>query len=167
MRAPAHSASEAQARPFARMNLDFLSPNDFGPSVGGFRPLADWRVSFIGRWQDGGKASWVGLSTSGTPEIQRNVDVRDAWSLDLRFARTFNVGGRKVSFFADVFNLLDRKALSGYGYVDANDRMDYYRSLHFPASEDYNNVPGNDRVGDFRDEDIPFQPICRWGRQRA
>ena len=158
-----NSESEAQARPFARMNLDFLSPKDFGPSAGGLRPLADWRVSLIGRWQDGGKASWVGLSTSGTPEIQRNVDVRDAWSLDLRFARTFNVGGRKVSFFADVFNLLDRKALSGYGYVDANDRTDYYRSLHFPASEDYVNVPGNDRVGDFRDEDTPFQPICSVG----
>ncbi|WP_218827649.1 TonB-dependent receptor [Rubricoccus marinus] len=155
-----NAQSEAQPRPFARANIDLLVPEDFGPNLAGLRPLADWRVSFIGRWQDGGNATWVGLSTAGTPDIQRNVGVKDFWSLDLRFARNFNVAGRRVSFFADVFNMLDRKDLSGLGYVDGTDRTDYYRSLHFPESSDYTNVPGNDQVGDFRDPDVAFQPIC-------
>lgn len=159
--------SEAQPRPFARANLDLLTPDDFGPSVSGLRPLAGWRVSFIGRWQEGGDATWVGFSTSGTPEIQRNVPRRDFWSLDLRFGKSVEIGGRRVNFFADVFNALNRKTLSPYGYVDGTDLTDYYRSLHFPASENYANVPGSDAVGDFRDVDVAFEPICSVGSRAS
>src|SRR5690606_14409172 len=31
------------ARPYARLNLDLLTPVDFGPSLGDFQPLGDWR----------------------------------------------------------------------------------------------------------------------------
>ena len=150
------------ARPFARANLDLLTPDDFGPSAGGLRPLADWRVSFIGRWRDGGKASWAG-DAFGTRAIRRNVDVRDSWGLDLRFARTFDLGDRRVSLFADVFNVLNRKTVSSAGYFNSEDQRAYYRSLHFPESDDYPNVPGSDRVGDYREPGVAFEPICRVG----
>ena len=32
-------------------------------------------------------------------------------------------------------------------------------SLHLPKSDAYNNIPGDDRVGDYRKEDVEFQPI--------
>ncbi|MEM1056446.1 MAG: TonB-dependent receptor [Bacteroidota bacterium] len=153
------ASSEPLPRPYARINLDLFSPDDFGPGLSRFRPLADWRVSFIGRWQDGGKATWVNGGFSA-PGIINNVDVADFYTLDLRLARTFDVANREVTFFADVFNLLNRKDLSGFGYIDGNDRVAYFRSLHFAESEDYVNVPGNDVVGSFRAPDVPFQPLC-------
>lgn len=150
-------------QPYARANIDLLTPDDFGLSLGGFRPLADWRVSLIGRWQEAGQATWDGTSTRATVNLNRNVDRRDFWQFDLRFARTFELAGRNVSFFADIFNLTNRQTVSGYGYENTDDVNDYYRSLHFPASEDYNNVPGSDRVGDYRHPDVAFQPICSVG----
>ena len=153
--------SRPQPLPYGRVNLDLLTPDDFGPRAGGLKPLADWRVSFIGRWQDGGQATWAdGFSALG---VSRNVEVRDFYSLDLRASRTFDLGDRRLTLFADVFNLLDRKSLSSFGFIDGNDRLDYYASLHFPASDDYSNVPGDDVVGDFREPGVAFEPICSIG----
>lgn len=153
-------------RPYARANIDLLTPNDFGPSLAGLRLLGGWRTSFLGRWQDGGKYSY-GDNGVPKPGVVNNVDVRDFWSLDLRFAREFEVAGRGVTFFADVLNALNRKALafSGsafYGAYDAADRNAYLTSLHLPASDDYtSNIPGADVIGDYRPEDVDYQPMAR------
>ncbi|MFN3596037.1 MAG: TonB-dependent receptor [Rubricoccaceae bacterium] len=146
-------------RPFGRLNLDFFSPRGFGPVVGGFAPLAEWRASLIGRWQDGGRFTW-GDNGVAPPGVVNNVDVVDSWSFDLRFARDFTVRGRSATFFADVFNLTNRRELSlFYGAVDGNDRNAYLTSLHLPASPDYTNIPGRDRVGTYRPDNVPFQPM--------
>ena len=153
------AAFRAVPRPFGRFNVDLFTPADFGPSFGGFRPLAGWRTSLLGRWQDGGRFTW-GDNGVAAPGVINNVDIRDSWSFDMRFQRTFTVGGQAVSFFADVFNALDRQQMSLFtGSVDGNDRNAYLASLHFPASDDYSNIPGSDVVGDYRPNGIDFQPL--------
>ena len=153
------AAFRAVPRPFGRANLDLFTPDTFGPSVAGFRPLGGWRTSFLGRWQDGGQFTW-GDNGVAAPGVINNVDIEDSWSLDLRFQRTFTVGTQDVSFFADVFNALNRRQMAlFYGAVDGNDRNAYLASLHFPESPDYSNIPGDDVVGDYRPEGVDFQPL--------
>ncbi len=153
-----NASSRPVPRPYGRLNLDFFTPSAFGPSVAGVYPLGGWKASVLGRWQDGGRYSW-GDNGVAAPGVSRNVDIEDFWQIDLRFQRSFTLGGRKATFFADVFNLTDRKDMSlFYGAVDGNDRNAYLASLHFPAG-DYSNIPGTDKVGDFRPDDVTYQPM--------
>ena len=154
-----NASSRPVPRPFARANVDLFTPDDFGPSLAGLHPLGGWRTSFLLRWQDGGRATW-GDNGVAPPGVTRNVGVRDRWSFDLRFQRAFQVAGREVSFFADVYNALNRQEMAlYYGAVDGNDRNAYLSSLHFPESPDYSNIPGDDVVGDYRPTDVAFQPM--------
>lgn len=144
-------------RPYARLNLDVISPSDFGPDVAGLRPLADWRISFIGAWREGSKFTWTG--GGAIPGVRNNVEFVDYWNLDLRLTKNFSVGNARAQFFADFFNTLNTRRLSFAGFVDGNDQNAYLRSLHLPSSPHYNNIPGDDEIGAFRDYDVPFQPM--------
>lgn len=147
-------------RPYARLNLDVLVPPEIGPSWAGVHPLGDWRVSFIGRWQDGGKITWTGGGS--IPGVTNNVDRVDFWNLDLRFTKRFSAAGTDVQFFVDVFNALDIQRLSFSGFVDGNDYNAYLRSLHLPERPgEYNNIPGDDKVGTYRDYDVDYVPMPR------
>ncbi|MEP0548693.1 MAG: carboxypeptidase-like regulatory domain-containing protein [Rhodothermales bacterium] len=146
-------------RPFARLNLDFFTPDDFGPRYSGFRPLAGWRVSMVGQWRDGGDVTWAGGGTR--PGVLNNVDVKDPWRLDLRFARTFDLRGRELTFFADIFNLTNRRQFSAAGFVDGVDRDAYLASLHLPESDDYPNIVGDDNYGTVRPDDVAYVPTMR------
>jgi len=152
-------------QPYARLNIDLLTPTDFGPDLAGVRPLSDWRLSFIGVWRDGGKATWTGGGS--IPGVRNNVDRADFWNLDLRLAKNFTVGNAQAQFFVDVFNALNFKrmttsnAAAFVGFIDGNDQNAYLQSLHLPESDFYNNIPGDDKIGTYRDYDVPFQPIER------
>lgn len=146
--------------PFARLNLNVLVPEEVGPSAGGLYPLGGWMISFLGTWSDGGRASWANGFSVPAAAI-RNIDVQDNWNLNLRFAKDFSVGQTTAELFIDVYNVLNRKDLSSNGFFDGADQLAYYESLHFPESEFYDNIVGDDKVGVFRDEDIAFQPMER------
>jgi hypothetical protein len=60
-------------------------------------------------------------------------------------------------------NVFNTKRLSFASFYDFNDQQDYYKSLHLPASSAYDNIVGDDRVGEFRDEGVAFQPIVPQG----
>ena len=153
------ASSRPVPRPFARLNLDFFTPDDFGPSVAGVSLLGGWRTSFLGQWRDGGLYTW-GDNGVAEPGVSRNVEIRDRWALDLRFQRQFSVAGREVSFYADVLNALNRREMAlFYGVDDGQDQIEYLSSLHFPESDDYSNIPGDDVVGAYRSEDVPYQPM--------
>ena len=152
-------------RPYGRLNLDLTSPRDFGPSIAGVRPLGGWRTSFIGRWQDGGKYTWAGGGSK--PGVLNNVDRTDFTQVDLRFTREFNVGPRRVTFFADLFNVFDQKRLSFSGFPDGVDQRQYLASLHLPDSDDYPNIVGTDKVGTYRDAGVAFVPIRQFQDRAA
>lgn len=154
------ASSRPVPRPYGRLNIDFLSPRNFGPDVGAFYPLGGWRASFIGSWQQGSKYTWTG--GGAVPGVLNNVSFRDSWNLNLRLSKQFDIKGRRAQFFVDVFNLLNRKTLSFSGFVNGNDQNAYLRSLHLPESDDYNtNIPGKDKIGAYRSYDTLFQPMQR------
>ena len=39
--------------------------------------------------------------------------------------------------------------------------MAYFQSLHLPESSAYQNIIGSDRIGEFRDDGVEFQPIVQ------
>lgn len=151
------------ARPFARANLDFFTPMNFGPQLGGFRPLEDWRISLLGSWQAGQYITWAGGGS--IPGIQNNLQFKDFYNVDMRFSRTVRPFDLAVNLFVDVSNVLNTRRLSTAGFTDGEDMNNYYRSLHLPASKleplrgSYLSVPGNDRPGSYRRPGVEFQPI--------
>lgn len=154
------ASSKPVPRPYGRLNLDVISPADFGPNTGMFHPLGGWRASFIGSWRQGSKYTWTG--GGAVPGVLNNVSFRDSWNLNLRLSKQFDIRGRRAQFFVDVFNVLNRRTLSFSGFVDGNDQNAYLRSLHLPESDDYDtNIPGQDKIGAWRSYDTPFQPMKR------
>jgi len=151
------ASSRPVPQPYGRINLDILTPTDFGPEVGsGFRPLASWRMSFVGSWSQGSKYTWTGGGS--IPGVLNNVEFKDNWNVNLRFTKNFEIKGRRAQFFVDIFNLLNEKSLSFNGFVDGNDQNAYLLSLHLPESPDYPNIPGDDKIGTFRKDGVPYQP---------
>lgn len=151
------------AQPYSRLNLEFFSPTTFGPEVLGFRPLADWRMTVLGSWVRGYAVTWAGGGS--IPGISNNLRWKDNHNVDLRFTRTFRPYGKSVNIFIDVSNALNTRYLTQHGFVDGDDYNDYMRSLHLPANKleplrgSYLSVPGSDKPGTYRKENIPFQPI--------
>ena len=159
----ANPQSKPVAQPYARLNLDFFSPIDFGPSILGFRPLASWRATFLASWQRGYAVTWAGGGSN--PNINNNLRWVDSHNVDLRLTRTVRAFDTDLNFFVDISNVLNTRYLTQNGFVDGNDLGDYYRSLHLPANKleplrgAYLAPPGKDQPGDFRKENIAFQPI--------
>lgn len=155
-----NASSKPVPQPYARLNLDILTPLDFGPEIASLRPLADWRISVLGSWQEGSKFTWTGGGS--VPGVLNNVKFKDSWNINLRFTRNFQLKGRRAQLFIDVFNLTNRKALTFNGFIDGNDQNAYLRSLHLEESPDYTtNIPGSDNIGEYRDFDVAYQPMQR------
>jgi hypothetical protein len=81
------------------------------------------------------------------------VQFVDYFDVSLRVSKAFTFKHVSVQLFADVSNLLNAMRLNNTG-----DR-DYRLSLHLPKSEAYNNIPGDDRFGDYRNPDVEWQPM--------
>jgi hypothetical protein len=151
------------ARPYARANLDFFTPQEFGPGFMEIKPLENWRINVLARWKTGLYESWTGGVP--IPGIINNVQWRDNWYFDMRLAKNFKIAGVNVEFFIDVDNVFNIKLLRPYGFVDADDKKDYFKSLHLPANTEgidlfgYTNVPGDDQPGDYRKPGVDFIPI--------
>ncbi len=147
--------------PYARANIDFFTPSDFGPKVGGNNIFGDWRISFVGSWSSGYWFTWAGGGS--IPGIQNNVQWRDYWNANLQITKSINVFGIDLQFYCLINNLFNYKYMSQYGFYDANDYILYMKSLHLPAAIGnqlgYGNIPGNDRPGDYRiGPYIPWDP---------
>ena len=154
------ASSRPLPRPYARLNLDFLTPSDFGPRLGSYPILGDWRISLIGSWRQGAKYTWTG--GGAVPGVINNVSFRDYWNANLRFTKNVVIAGRRAQFFVDIFNVFNTRRLSFNGFIDGNDQLSYLRSLHLPESDDYQtNIPGDDKIGAYRPYDVAYQPMER------
>ncbi len=150
-------------QPFARVSLVFNSPRDFGPDVYGIRPLGDWALNFIYNWRAGEYIDW---NPYNDPDVYANVQVKDYNDLVLRVNKTFTLTKMKMKLtcFVEVNNLFNIKRLSGASFEDILSPIDYIpymQSLHLPKSEDYDNIPGSDRAGEYRKNGVAFQPIVQ------
>lgn len=158
------------SQPFARMNLELVVPNDFGPKI-----AHDFRFDLLGEWRAGQNYTWIGPGGGVIPGLQNNVQMKDFWSLDLRLSKNVATTLGDAQFFVDVNNLLNFKFMyytpgAEYGgpFEGNRDYDDYMMSLQLPegafpkdlvTNPQYINIPGKDRPGDYRKEDIAFVPI--------
>ncbi|HET6566774.1 MAG TPA: TonB-dependent receptor, partial [Rhodothermales bacterium] len=158
------------AEPYARVNLIFLSPKGYGPTVAGAHPLGDWRLSLLGEWRQGQTFTWFG--TGSNKWVRNNVRYTDYTNVDLRLTKQLNTPAGDVQLFADVSNLLNTRYLyrnTAFVIGAGTDFNDYMQSLHLDGdtfsqlpegqSPPYTNIPGGDKPGDYRKDGVAFQPI--------
>ena len=108
------------AQPFARMNLIFLTPQDFGPSSNGIGLLNNWRVSLLGEWRSGEKWTWHG-GFGEFPELQNNTAWKDFLNFDLRFTKHLNTQFANVQLFFDIDNVFNKRHLyNASAFADIN-----------------------------------------------
>jgi hypothetical protein len=90
------------ARPYARANVDFFTPNDFGPRWLGTHLLGDWRLNVLASWESGFHFTWAGGGGASFPGIQDNAQWKGFYALDLRLSKAFRIANANVQFFMDV-----------------------------------------------------------------
>lgn len=149
--------------PYARANIDIFTPDNWGPKLGGIRIFENWRLNLLGVWNSGSYFSWTGPGPT-KPGYENNIQWSDYFNLDLRLSKIINLGRVELEFFMDMYNALNIQYMGFMaGFVDAQDYYDYMVSLHLPSElvKDFNygNIPGNDKPGNFRKFDVPFQPM--------
>ncbi|OGU72727.1 MAG: hypothetical protein A2V93_04700 [Ignavibacteria bacterium RBG_16_34_14] len=140
-------------QPYANLVLTFSTPSDFGPEFLGKGLLGDFYLTFIGNWRAG---FWASLGTG-----VQNVESKDYWNLNLRLSKDIDFGNIVLTFLVDASNVFNIRRLSLVGFEDNQDFTDYWQSLHLPASDDYENIVGDDRYGEFRGTGIKYQPIIK------
>ncbi|MBN1155312.1 TonB-dependent receptor [candidate division KSB1 bacterium] len=152
-------------QPYARFNLNFFTPEDWGPIVFNHHVLGDLGLNTVFDWQDG---YWTTWNPGDLPYVAYNVQAKDYLNTYLRLDKMVQVGKFRIQLFVDVNNVFNTKRLWNTGDYD------YMASLHLPESNVYSNIPGDDRVGDFREPDVQFQPMehvsqldPRGGNERA
>lgn len=140
-------------QPYARANIEFFTPSEYGPKYLGVNWFGNWSVSLLGVWSAGPYFSWTG--PGGTvPGYTNNIQWADFYNADLRISKGFDVGPLNMEFFMDIYNFFNIKYLSyRAGFADANDFDNYMKSLHLPddivGQFNYGNVNGDDQPGDW------------------
>jgi outer membrane receptor protein involved in Fe transport len=158
----------AVPQPRLNVGLEFLVPEEIGPSIGDLYPLGGWNVNFIYTWTGGQFSTWTGGGF--IPGIVNNVRWNADRNLDFRLNKVIPLAnGRSLRLFMDMTNALDYRFFrpNNQGFVLANDVVNYYRSLHLPQNvlddiaQGYPTppIPGGDSFGDYRDFDVEFVPI--------
>ena len=156
------------ARPFARVNLEVITPNDFGPDLGGFDILGDLRLSLLGEWKHGEYFTYTGREpVSG---VQSNMHWRHFRNVDARISKNFVIrGGTAVNLYVDIFNVLNLKNFNASSFGPGEDFNQYMNSLRLPQemvegweqfyvpAENGEPVYGNDIPGTL-DEDYIDRP---------
>jgi hypothetical protein len=151
-------------RPYARANIDFFTPLDWGPEVFGVKPLSDLRMNLLAAWRAGVYFSWTGPG-GVKPGYENNIQWKDTYSFDFRITKSINFGRLNIELFADIYNLFNLKQLDyKAGFVDLNDYDYYMKSLHLPEkyrefASNYSFFAGNDKPGDIRKPGVEYQPL--------
>ena len=140
--------------PYARLNLDVHSPNDFGPAIAGIKPLAAINVNLLGDWQSG---AYTTYNPNAIPGVEDNVRWKDWYNLDLRITKMVRLDRVQLHFYLDYSNVLNIKYLSSASFADNYDRLDYLASLNFDWET--GDEKGSDRIGDLRPEGIAYKAL--------
>jgi outer membrane receptor protein involved in Fe transport len=137
-------------QPYARANINFYTPQDFGPILLNHNILGGFGLNITADWQAG---YWTTWNPNQLPSIAYNVQARDFFNVALRLDKTINIGKFRIQLFMDMDNALNTLRLWN------TDDQAYLESLHLPKSEAYTNIPGDDKVGDYREPGVEYQPV--------
>jgi outer membrane receptor protein involved in Fe transport len=143
-----------QPRPYARANIDFHIPENYGPEWLGFYPLASWNVNVLADWKTGAYDTY---NPYNNPSVVDNIQWRDWYFVDLRLTKSLGFSLFSIQLFVDISNLFNFKYMSTAGFADQFDRIDYLESLNF--SWETGVEKGNDRVGDYRPVGVTYDPL--------
>jgi len=154
--------SKPRPRPYARLNLDFHTPDDFGPFWMQMKPLAGWRLNILAEWKSGRYETY---NPNSIPGVVDDVRWKDYYNADLRFAKLFHISKYNLQFYVDVSNVFNVKYMTaGFfeyrnyaGFADNRDYLAYLESLNFSWEEGVEH--GNDRVGEFRPVGVKYDPL--------
>ena len=153
---------QSKPRPIPKIKsiIDFHTPIKFGPQIARQYILGDWHLNLISSWQEG---SWFTYNPNNVPGVEYNVQYKNNYNVDIKIAKSFYLGNLRLKFYADIYNALNTKSFSGYGFEDGFDYNYYMQSLHMSdkiASElGYHNFDGKDVPGDVREDDTNFVPM--------
>jgi len=146
-------------QPYARISISTFTPQKFGPRIIGFYPLGGWLMNTTASWKDGYyyfvRDVYPGILPSETQRLQG----KDWYDVVLTLRKNIKINNILVTFFVDIDNALNIKRLSLASFYDFEDRLAYYESLHLPESSAYNNIIGDDLVGEYRKSGVDYQPI--------
>ncbi|MDZ7300955.1 MAG: TonB-dependent receptor [candidate division KSB1 bacterium] len=138
--------------PYARANLVFRTPQDFGPRWLGQHLLGGMDLSVLASWKAGAYATF---NPNNLPGVVDNVRWKDRYNIDLRLSKLVRINRYDVQFYLDVTNALNTKYLSFAGFSNTFDYNDYLESLHFSWEEGAEH--GNDKIGDYRKEGVAYE----------
>ncbi|HLP15272.1 MAG TPA: TonB-dependent receptor [Bacteroidota bacterium] len=136
--------------PYARANINITSPADFGPQVLGNNVLGDIMFSIVSSWSAGG---WTTYNPKNAPGVDNNVQYVDWFDASMRITKSVDFKAVKLQLFADISNLFNGLHLNN------RDDVGYRQSLHLPKSDAYDNIPGDDKFGDYRNPGVEWQPV--------
>ncbi|HOY44779.1 MAG TPA: TonB-dependent receptor [bacterium] len=146
--------------PYARANFTFATPRSYGPTLFNHAIFGDLLANILLRWNQGGwttynpnNAGTTSFNNNTNNKIQNNVQFLDYYDATLRLSKSIQISKINLQVFADINNLFNTRRLTNSG--DQN----YRKSLHLPKSDAYNNIPGDDRFGDFREPGVEWQPM--------
>jgi len=146
--------SKPHPQPYARMNVVFRSPDDFGPVVMDTNPLGGWSLNLLANWKAGSYATY---NPNSTPGVVDNVQWKDAFNIDIRVMKAFSVLGLDLQAYLDIRNAFNFKQLNYAGFVDSYDYQDYLSSLCFSWME--GDKKGEDRIGDYIPNGVAYDPL--------
>ncbi len=146
--------SKPHPQPYARANLTFSTPDEFGPAVLGVRPFEGWSLNILANWSAGSYATY---NPNSVPGVVDNVQWRDSYSFDVRFMKMIRLYGLDLQLYLDVQNVFNIKQLNYAGFVNSYDYQDYLASLNFPWME--GDKKGNDRIGDYIPNGVAYDPL--------
>jgi len=140
--------------PYARMNLDFHTPDDFGPRWRNLFLLGGYNLNILADWQAGAFETY---NPQEIPGVVDDVQWKDWSNVTLRISKTVVIKTVMMQTYIDVSNLFNNKYLSSAGFADAQDRLDYLESLNFEWEEGIEH--GHDRIGDYRPTNVAYDPL--------
>src|SRR5690606_16588667 len=125
----AHYQERPVPEPYARMNVEFIVPREFGPTVAGVRPLSDWRLDLLGQWRAGMAFTWAGAEGQTIAGLENNIRWSDYYNLDLRLSKAFSTCLAQAQSFTDVSNVLNLKHMhESAGFEGSKDWERYMQS---------------------------------------
>jgi hypothetical protein len=142
------SAEQIKNWPAPRIRLvySFRLPRDYGPAVGGIKPLSDWTMQVDAYWRDGGKR----IFDSSAPVWARHyVENIDRHNVNLMLKKGFDIGDVYLSLFMRVRNLTNFK-----GPVYPFSGEQYRNSLHLPWLQ--GTMRGDDKYGEGPSDEKPW-----------
>jgi outer membrane receptor protein involved in Fe transport len=136
--------------PYARADINLHTPGETGPSVLGHSMLGGFMLNMLLYWNEGG---WSTYNPKNAKGVQNNIQFVDYLDAQMRVSKTVSFSGLRIQLLADFSNLLNALRLRDTG------DQDYRISLHLPRNKGYDNIPGHDKFGDYRQPGVAFQPM--------